>query len=520
MTITIADQTLFNKLTYSQFPRFTRSQIEAASQDAADMFDFLEYYWDYHWAQNPGRFFNLPMTRNGSGVGGTNVVTGLSATSDLAVGMSTRLSPNIDDLVKVSAINSSTSITLAPTYNPSAILTSFTNQPIRFGDQDVTLRSYYDPAFYTLAIHLTMGGEAAFSEARALQGMEAGKVWAKELIDGGGSINPWNFANCRGTALLYAVTGDPIYRGLLRSQADYMIGSASSLTPRHYDNGYWYENLMNVPAFPLKFADRTNPLYNDAGELREMHRLGEVLLYCWLTGATSNLGVNYGTLVDLWLEKALARQHPDGSFRDHSVMPYLGGDINLATSYNLDSHTWGVRTFYMGFYCFTLCEYYILRSPDPRIITAVEAAMNYIYNDPDNYVLYKAAVTPAYDYSLAPVFPSINGEYGLAYISFSGGQEGSYEPRSPADAVGNTLNDYQLLNHAFLWKYTGNTIWKTRFWNLVRGQRWAYFPGQSQGMAKQLNQQYAYWPLAVHMIMGDPANVSNPHKIRGKWRNA
>jgi hypothetical protein len=192
MTITIADQTLFNTLTYSQYGRdVPGAQVEAASQDAADMFDFLEYYWDYHWAQNPGRFFNLPMTRNGSGAGGTNLVTGLSATSDLAVGMSARLSPNIDDLVKVSAINSSTSITLAPYLSyPSAILTSFTNQPLRFGDQDVTLRSYYDPAFYTLAIHLTMGGEAAFSEARALQGMEAGKVWAKELIDGGGSISP------------------------------------------------------------------------------------------------------------------------------------------------------------------------------------------------------------------------------------------------------------------------------------------------------------------------------------------
>jgi hypothetical protein len=223
------------------------------------------------------------------------------------------------------------------------------------------------------------------------------------------------------------------------------------------------------------------------------------------------------------LNKILAAQDPTGIWREaypswrNGTPGYSQSGVDgwgtVPSPWPSDHPRMPVKSFEVGLVNDAMMLYDRVFPGDARILPSILASMTYLMNG------------GSWAGNQGPLWHTPTK--GWRYLEFNGG----WEPAETYVGVGSipvspALNGLILTGAAWLYKKTGDAYWKT-----VAEEAMTSFPinlassdvgalsGTPTYALKLINQNYSRSFEAWPQLYGAPAPSSDPHKIRGKWRN-
>jgi hypothetical protein len=333
---------------------------------------------------------------------------------------------------------------------------------------------YFSSNFYDRAnigyYKYAMGG---YSDETVLAAANHIAAYYRDWLASNGNYTSWHWQMPRGVALHFAATGQEASRTAIRGLADknHWVGDAWAQVGR-----LWKDDVF------LSF---------DSGlpDQRGNARMAESIRLAYLIGATSELGYNYRTDLDYWLNALLNRSghYPDGSFRDTSrrKCTFVGPTRAEDT---FDSTILYRCPFYTSLQLNEMIFHYRQISADPRIITAIGGALeNFWTGTPTEPGLEPIWIPGPDTWNTQNCFgyveaalpgPTVNGFPGQIEQVYHFGRA--------------ELNGMMMHSHAFMYKHTGLEIWKTRFLKLLDGMKYYDPSNWIFGAGKQYNENFTY----------------------------
>lgn len=373
--------------------------------------------------------------------------------------------------------------------------------------EDLPSHYQYDPALREYYFYAMTGNETYLTRANA----QAVAYRDGYLVPNNFKIGLVYLYYMKGIALHYAATGAQASKDAVTGAAEWFTGNWPQTTAGFVERAGQIWTGGGIPGTPNASTNATN-LGHD---LRTWANGWRAVIYAYALGCPSPGlsgwspgGHDWLDIANTYKTRVLAAQYPDGSFKTSESQKLISGTTWQDAVY--DSTTLGLRPFYVGMIGDAFLEYLYLVGPDSAINTALQACWENLFT----------GASPAVWVTSGPAdtFPA------MRYIQFTGGFP---DPGGVASALeiaasygSPLLSGFNARVAGWLYQTTGNSIWKTRAEQLFAGQQALEFSGRT----KFLNEAYCTggmgaWPYLTGVDDRPGAPVSNPHKIRGKWRN-
>jgi hypothetical protein len=313
-------------------------------------------------------------------------------------------------------------------------------------------------------------------------------------------ISPFDQMN-KEMALLYAALGT---EDVLNCIAE--IGNWNRYEQTIFEGGYSDVMVYEVdPSALFLNTDKTPDAwqFTAAMDPRTKARALESFVLCHMLNApyratTGGLGIpplTWEQYAAQQLEDILATQDPTGSWREcaspawgnYNTSGFTGGygsvpgGMGTLASPMIDP-MFPVKPFESGLMHDALSFYYDNMDEDPRIVTAIEASMDYLYDG------------GSWSGNTGPLW--VPAQKGFKYVEFAGGWEGY------SSAGDRALNSMILQGASFLYRVTGSALWKSRaedaLSNVTNWSDIGHYETTQDVYQKLLNQHfsrsYKAWP--------------------------